>query len=119
MNEILTWTKNVRVTQVSLLAGHENYLYTWANVFATRTGFTIPTTELVAASVAEGSNSSSADEYSIEGYLFRGDYNFADKYYISGSFRTDGSSRFYLDVRWGNFWSLGGSWRISTGSIYE
>ena len=81
-------------------------------MYATRTGFTIPTTELVAASVAEG-NSSSSDEYSIEGYLFRGDYNFADKYYVSGSFRTDGSSRFYSDVRWGNFWSLGGSWRIT------
>jgi len=87
-------------------------------VYATRTGFTIPTTELVAASVAEG-NSSSSDEYSIEGYLFRGDYNFADKYYVSGSFRTDGSSRFYSDVRWGNFWSLGGSWRITQERFME
>ena len=112
LNEILTWARSFGSHRVSLLAGHENYLYTWANVFATRTGFTIPTTELVAASVAEG-NSSSADEYSIEGYFFRGDYNFADKYYISGSFRTDGSSRFFSDVRWGNFWSLGGSWRIA------
>ena len=118
MNEILTWTKTLGSHRVSLLAGHENYEYTWSNVYATRTGFTIPTTELVAASVAEG-NSSSSDEYSIEGYLFRGDYNFADKYYVSGSFRTDGSSRFYSDVRWGNFWSLGGSWRITQERFME
>ncbi len=118
MNEILTWAKTLGSHRVSLLAGHENYEYTWSNVYATRTGFTIPTTELVAASVAEG-NSSSSDEYSIEGYLFRGDYNFADKYYVSGSFRTDGSSRFYSDVRWGNFWSLGGSWRITQERFME
>jgi TonB-linked SusC/RagA family outer membrane protein len=118
MNEILTWNKKFGSHSVSLLAGHENYLYSWSNVYATRTGFTIPTTELVAASVAEG-NSSSSDEYSIEGYLFRGDYNFSDKYYFSGSFRTDGSSRFYKDVRWGNFWSLGGSWRISQESFMQ
>ncbi len=118
LNEILTWTKTFGSHRVSLLAGHENYEYLWSNVYATRTGFTIPTTELVAASVAEG-NSSYSDEYSIEGYLFRGDYNFADKYYVSGSFRTDGSSRFYSDVRWGNFWSLGGSWRITQENFME
>jgi TonB-linked SusC/RagA family outer membrane protein len=118
LNEILTWARSFGSHRVSLLAGHENYLYTWSNVTATRTGFTVPTTELVAASVAEGSNSSS-DAYSIEGYLFRGDYNLADKYYVSGSFRTDGSSRFFEDVRWGSFWSLGGSWRISQESFMQ
>jgi len=112
VNEILTWNKSFGKHKVSLLAGHENYLYTWENVTATRTGFTIYTTQLAAASVAEGSNSR-ADEYSMEGYFFRGDYNLSDKYYLSGSYRTDGSSRFYKDVRWGSFWSLGGSWRIS------
>jgi len=117
-NQILTWGRTFGSHRVSLLAGHENYLYTWANVSATRTGFTIPTTQLVAASVAEGSTSY-ADEYSLEGYLFRGDYNFADKYYFSGSFRTDGSSRFYEDVRWGSFWSLGGSWRLSQEPFME
>ena len=63
-------------------------------------------------SVAEGS-SSAADEYALEGYLFQGNYDFADRYYLSGSFRYDGSSRFYKDSRWGSFWSLGGSWRVS------
>lgn len=112
INEILTWNKKFGQHNLSFLAGHENYSYKWENVTATRTGFTIYSTQLAAASVAEGSNSR-ADEYALEGYLFRGDYNLSDKYYISGSFRTDGTSRFYEDVRWGNFWSIGGSWRIS------
>jgi TonB-linked SusC/RagA family outer membrane protein len=117
-NQILSWNRIFGSHKVSLMVGHENYQYMWGNVSATRTGFTIPTPQLVAGSVAEGSTSY-ADEYALEGYLFRGDYNYSDKYYFSGSFRTDGSSRFYKDVRWGSFWSLGGSWRISKEPFIE
>jgi TonB-linked SusC/RagA family outer membrane protein len=115
-NQILSWNRSFGSHKVSLMAGHENYQYMWENVSATRTGFTVRTTQLVAGSVAEGSTSY-ADEYALEGFLFRGDYNYSDKYYFSGSYRTDGSSRFYEDVRWGSFWSLGGSWRISKESF--
>ncbi|HCV15328.1 MAG TPA: TonB-dependent receptor [Rikenellaceae bacterium] len=44
--------------------------------------------------------------------LSRVEYNYDNKYYVSGSFRRDGSSRLGPAVRWGNFWSLAGSWRI-------
>jgi hypothetical protein len=37
-------------------------------------------------------------------------YNFDQKYYLSSSFRRDGSSRFGKDSRWGAFWSLSGAW---------
>lgn len=39
-------------------------------------------------------------------------YSLAEKYFVSASFRRDGSSRFATDSRWGNFWSVGASWRI-------
>jgi len=41
-----------------------------------------------------------------------GDINYKDRYIISGSFRRDGSSRFGPNNRWGNFWSVGGSWNV-------
>ena len=44
--------------------------------------------------------------------LSRAEYNFDNKYYLSGSFRRDGSSKLGPDTRWGNFWSFAGSWRI-------
>ena len=53
------------------------------------------------------------DKYRLLSWLSRVEYDYKDRYYISGSFRTDGSSRFHPDNRWGQFWSLGGSWRIS------
>ncbi len=41
------------------------------------------------------------------------DINFQNKYIISGSFRRDGSSVFGANHRWGNFYSVGGSWNIN------
>ncbi|HUH27376.1 TonB-dependent receptor [Gelidibacter sp.] len=45
--------------------------------------------------------------------LSRLEYSFDKKYYLSGSFRRDGSSKLGPDSRWGNFWSVGASWNIS------
>jgi TonB-linked SusC/RagA family outer membrane protein len=49
---------------------------------------------------------------SMMSMLSRAEYNYDNKYYVSGSFRRDGSSRLGPETRWGNFWSLAGSWRI-------
>ena len=44
--------------------------------------------------------------------LSRAEYNYDNKYYASASFRRDGSSKLGPESRWGNFWSVAGSWRI-------
>ena len=49
----------------------------------------------------------------LASYFMDAHYSYADKYYLSGSYRRDGSSVFGSDTRWGNFWSVGGKWRIS------
>lgn len=48
--------------------------------------------------------------YNVEGWFLRAQYDFDSKYFASGSFRRDGSSRFHKKHRWGNFWSLGAAW---------
>jgi TonB-linked SusC/RagA family outer membrane protein len=52
-------------------------------------------------------------------FLSRVEYNYDNKYYVSGSYRRDGSSRLGPDTRWGNFWSVAGSWRISNEAFME
>lgn len=54
----------------------------------------------------------SISEERLASYLGRASYNYAGKYFIEGSFRTDGSSRFAQDVRWGTFYSVGGAWSL-------
>ncbi|MGZ3838924.1 MAG: SusC/RagA family TonB-linked outer membrane protein [Flavisolibacter sp.] len=41
------------------------------------------------------------------------DINFKNRYILSGSFRRDGSSVFGANHRWGNFYSVGGSWNMN------
>ncbi len=52
-------------------------------------------------------------------YFTRADYNFAHRYYFSGSFRYDGSSKFGKNNRFAPFWSLGASWNISEESFMK
>ncbi|MFQ3580234.1 MAG: SusC/RagA family TonB-linked outer membrane protein, partial [Bacteroidales bacterium] len=53
------------------------------------------------------------NRWAIISYISNFQYNFRGKYYASASFRRDGSSRFSPNNKWANFWSIGGSWRIS------
>jgi TonB-linked SusC/RagA family outer membrane protein len=48
-----------------------------------------------------------------QGYLARVSYNFANKYYLDGTIRRDGSTRFMKDYRWGWFPGIAAAWRIS------
>lgn len=52
-------------------------------------------------------------EARLASYFMDAHYSYADKYYASASFRRDGSSVFGADKRWGNFWSVGGKWRLT------
>lgn len=52
-------------------------------------------------------------------YFARVNYSYKDKYSIMGTFRRDGSSKFAMNNRWGNFWSLSGGWRISSEEFMQ
>lgn len=58
--------------------------------------------------------SSSKYGATIMSFLGNVNYDFDNKYYVSASFRRDGSSRLGADNRWANFWSISGAWRISS-----
>lgn len=50
--------------------------------------------------------------YSYLSFFGRGEYNYEGRYYADFSLRTDASSRFGRDNRWGTFWSVGLMWDI-------
>lgn len=67
---------------------------------------------------ADGSSSKQLSSYTADyitqGFLSRVQYEYGDRYFVSGSFRRDGSSRFAPGHRWGNFGSIGAAWLISS-----
>lgn len=58
-------------------------------------------------------NGSSVGEIAYVSGFGRLNYNYGEKYYISGSVRRDGSSRFASDYRWGSFPSVSAAWTVS------
>lgn len=112
-NQLLSYNRTFDRHNIDLLLGHEYYAYTTSDLSGHKTG--LPgggIYELDAAAVIVGTGSST-DEDRIESAFSRIGYSYDDKYYLSGSWRTDGSSRFARSTRWGNFWSVGASWRMS------
>lgn len=57
--------------------------------------------------------SSYTADYITQGLIARAQYDYGGKYFLSGSYRRDGSSRFAPGNRWGNFGSVGAAWLIS------
>ncbi|MGB4576898.1 MAG: TonB-dependent receptor [Paludibacter sp.] len=57
--------------------------------------------------------SGTESEHSMISYLSRINYVYDNKYLFSAAFRTDGSSRFGKDNKWGMFPSLSVGWRMS------
>ena len=51
--------------------------------------------------------------------LFRLNYNYRYKYYLTASFRADGSSKFPADNRWGYFPSAGLSWNFNREELLK
>ena len=46
-------------------------------------------------------------------------YDYGARYYLTGTFRSDGSSRLAPETRWGNFWSVSASWRFSNEEFLQ
>lgn len=56
--------------------------------------------------------------WTLESYLSRLQYDYDSKYLISTAIRKDGSSRFGLNNRWGNFPSISLGWIISKEKFF-
>ncbi|MFV0537333.1 MAG: SusC/RagA family TonB-linked outer membrane protein [Dysgonomonas sp.] len=70
------------------------------------------------ASAAERDGETGKTEVRMMSYLGRINYTYSDKYYLSASFRRDGTSRLSSVSRWGGFGSVSGAWRISGESFF-
>ena len=52
------------------------------------------------------------------GYMVRGMYSFDDRYFLTASYRRDGASVFGANKKWGDFWAVGGAWKVSNEAFY-
>ncbi len=108
------------VHNVNFLLGHEYYDTKSKVLNATARGLFSPDVqEINAAADNQVESHSYTSEYNVEGVFSSLQYNFDEKYYLSGSYRRDASSNFDKEHRWGNFWSVGAAWIVNKESFLQ
>ena len=119
-NNVINWNHTFNENHdVRLMAGQEYYEYNTSNFGGSRTG--VITDGYYEPDVASTLSSfyGNSDQYKLLSFFGSAEYSYQSKYFVSASVRTDGSSRFHPDHRWGTFWSFGGSWKISREKFLE
>ncbi|MCL2682451.1 MAG: SusC/RagA family TonB-linked outer membrane protein [Bacteroidales bacterium] len=112
--QLLNWNQSFHgIHNFEGLLGHEYSKNTYMVLEANRTNFLLVQHPFLGMGVGEvGLGAHYETNLAYDSYFARLQYNYSYKYYLMGSFRRDASSRFHPDHRWGNFWALGGAWRI-------
>ena len=117
--QLLNWKRSFGSNNLEVMLGHESYRYKYYYLYASKSNVFDPTNTELAGAITENGSNSYVTDYNTEGYFARLQYDFAEKYFLSGSYRRDASSRFHPDNRWGNFWSAGAAWIISKEDFFD
>ncbi len=117
LQQLLNYSTTFGNNNLEILLGHETYDRQWTEKYGIKYNLYDPESEELSNAILRQQTGSDSNGYFVEGYFSRLQYNYAQKYFLSASYRRDGSSRFHSDNRWGNFWSVGGSWLLHKESF--
>ncbi|MBD5265675.1 MAG: TonB-dependent receptor [Bacteroides sp.] len=118
----LTWTNTIGWNKtfdekhvIDLLLGQECQRYDYHYDYYSKTDFPFASSGMRDMTTAGSDNGSEyyRAESRLASYFVDAHYSYDNRYYLSASYRRDGSSVFGSSNRWGNFWSVGGKWRFS------
>ena len=118
-NQLLTWTPTFGEHSLNVLLGHEIKTDSGYELEGHMTDFVNSTNPDFANAVDYQNLTSSSSSYFLQGFFSRVEYNYANRYFFTGSLRRDGSSRFAADKRWGNFWAVSAAWNAANESFMK
>ena len=120
LQQILNYNETFGKHNVGLMVGHEYYQKKYYYLSGTKSKLFSYDNEELGGAVVDGAVAHSyIDDYNSEGYFMRAQYDYAGRYFVSGSYRRDASSRFHPDHRWGNFWSVGAAWLLNQENWFD
>ncbi|WP_298412102.1 TonB-dependent receptor [Hydrotalea sp.] len=94
--------------------GYEAQQYNYYNLRASAQGFPGTLALEYLASAATPTRAYALPSGNATNSIFsNADFNYKNRYVISGSFRRDGSSVFGVNNRYGNFFSIGATWNVN------
>jgi TonB-linked SusC/RagA family outer membrane protein len=119
LNELLQYNKQIGNHNFDVMASHESQLSKWQNISAQRSGFLTNNVLDLNAGAAPGTNGGGSGPWAMESYLGRINYNYDNRYKVTGTIRRDGSSNFGPEKRWGTFPSVSAAWRVSQEDFFQ
>ncbi|MBQ7998823.1 MAG: SusC/RagA family TonB-linked outer membrane protein [Bacteroidales bacterium] len=102
-----------------ILGGHESIVTETKGFGASSTGQTDDRMTNVDQGIKFDKPSYNFSETAQNSFFVRLSYDYKDKYYIDGTFRTDGSSLFGDNNKYANFWSVGAMWNIKAENFMK
>lgn len=113
----LSYNKSFGQHNLDALIGFETEDYKYDYVYANGNQYPSYLPEIENA--GDSRASSHVESYRMSSFLGRINYDYNHRYYFSASYRRDGSSRLSRESRWGDFWSISGSWRLSEEAFMQ
>lgn len=119
----LNFNKDFGKHHVDAVVGTTYQHHEWEGLWASHLNFPMTGNgdyfTVLNAGQSNQQNSNSISENAMISYLGRANYVYDDKYYLTATFRRDGTSRLAKENRWGNFPSFSGAWRISKEEFFD
>jgi len=111
--QTLSYHTNFSLHTLDAVVGNTIQSNTTKNAFAQGSGFPNNAYTNI-SSAATRTSGKTWTQANLSSFFARVSYNYNSKYYLEGSVRADGSSRFGVNNKWGYFPSVGAAWRINS-----
>lgn len=112
-NQILSWKQSFGLNNFDAFIGHESSSSKTSLMYGQKGNMVRPNNTEWSNAVKMNYIESYTYAYAIESYFAQLRYDYDNKYFLNGSIRTDGSSRFARGHRWGTFGSVGAAWAVT------
>ena len=112
-NQILSWTQSFGRNNFEAFVAHESTNSTTNVSYGAKSKMVRPDNTEWSNAVMMDYMESYTYGYAIESYFGQLRYDWDNKYFIHGTLRADGSSRFAKGHKWGTFGSIGTAWAIT------
>ena len=119
LKNYLTYTNTFGKHNISAMVGHEMWESRWEYISAENTD--LPSNEVHSPALGNGTPKigSGFGSSAMASIFTRETYNYDSRYYLTYTFRYDGSSNFGPENRWAGFHSLAASWRFSNEKFFQ
>jgi TonB-linked SusC/RagA family outer membrane protein len=116
---LINFNKAFGEHNLAAIGGFQQITNYWENTSAHREGSEFQYDQLNSFPLTNQRGNGEANEWALQSYFGRVNYDFAGKYLFEGNVRYDGSSRFAKGHKWGLFPSFSVGWRFSQEHFME